>query len=111
MFVHPTTAVEIPVVLKNTPEVVVSVYEVSTMALYQKANPDTFDASSVDVRGLVPNVSRRLSFDHSPLVRHQELLTFSEMGEGGSPRYVLGSCARAQSVPVCLRARAKALVA
>ncbi len=66
--------ISLPLDLKNTPELTIRIYELDS----QKAN-----SPSIDLDGLVPHISRKISYKQAPLVLHRESITLPELEGSG----------------------------
>lgn len=73
--------VELPLVLKNVPEVRVRVYALDAVNLYRTlgGEPNT----SIDLAGVVPTQERVLTFAQAPILRHRERLLLPECAAPG----------------------------
>ena len=70
--------VSLPLDLKNTPSLLIRVYE-----LHSKPASEQVDAST-DLDGLVPHHSRSLSFTQSPAMLHRETISLPELNGAGT---------------------------
>jgi len=70
--------VSLPLDLKNTPSLLIRIYE-----LHSKPANEQVDAST-DLDGLVPHHSRSLSFTQTPAVLHRETISLPELDGAGT---------------------------
>ncbi len=66
--------ISLPLDLKNTPEFLVRIYELEGAEE---------DSPSIDLDGLVPHMTRTISFEQAPLVLHREIIALPELEGAG----------------------------
>ncbi len=74
--------VDLAVDLKNTPEVLIRIYELDLPAHLSRHGGEP--VVDLDLEGLVPHHERRLAFAHSPWLLHRESLALPELEGGGA---------------------------
>ena len=75
---RPRDLVSLTLEIKNVEELVINIYELDST--------QDVDAASLDLNGLRPNITRRVTYSTSPSVVHLEEIAFPELGAPGVVR-------------------------
>ena len=75
-------AVNLTLDLKNTPELLIRIYELDLPAHFarQRSEPDV----EIDLDGLVPHHERRITYAQAPIVQHRETIALPELAGSGA---------------------------
>jgi hypothetical protein len=76
-----TDAVKLTLDLKNTPEVLLRIYEIDLPAHLARHGSEPDEA--IDLDGLVPHHQRRLTYQQAPMLLHRETLELPELSGPG----------------------------
>lgn len=77
-----SSAVKLELDLKNTPELLIRIYELDIQAILTREGHEP--NAQLDLDGLVPHHSRQLRFPQAPLVLHRETIELPELDQPGA---------------------------
>ncbi len=77
------SAVTLTLDLKNTPDLLVRIYELDLPSFLQRQGHDREPDADIDVDGLVPHHERRLTFAQPPMTQHRESVALPELAGPG----------------------------
>ncbi|OVE76015.1 hypothetical protein BVX97_02590 [bacterium E08(2017)] len=80
-YLEPDQDVALDVAVKNVKDLTVKVYEINTTGYYRQKQSEVTTAIELD--GLVPNLSRNVTYKYEPMRRHVEKLAFPEIKKPG----------------------------